>query len=1274
MIVLQHNCNSTAATTTAALEAAIERRAEVVILQEPYVGRKHQISHPGFQIRWPEGEKREIRVALAIRVDVLDTYIFEERTDLIDHPCVQCLDIWETQRRQKVRMTRVVNIYNRARMNGGGYAINRIDFRQLIQGRTILAGDFNSRSPAWDPWVEGRHNAGATEDLIGDYSLIVNNTDQPTRCGPRSKSVIDLTLSTPGVGALQTWYIDEDFATPSDHAVIIFSWSPLSSQASGLEARPMSNWNIDELCSDGERLKQATDHWRQVSESRQRIAAEATEDDLEAKAQWIQDSLTTVLNRHAPPKPIHARSKRWWADKVKDERKKFNVAKRALREEFSSQPEYRRIRNDYYSCVRRAKREAWERFLEAMLPTDEEAQTTADNDRCWRALRYINPQTPSYTPAIRIIGDDGELIGMAASAEEKEEIFMKQAFPYQASTNADNLIPDTIADVGKRDVQEALFAQSVKKAPGVDKLGFRALRLLWQWDADGVVALIRGCITAGYHPHCWKIAKGILLRKQGQPTYTVARAYRVISLLNCLGKVAEKVAATWIASYCEKNETFHQGQFGCRHGRSTSDAVARLVSFVEDAWERKQIVLTLLLDVKGAFDRVNKHRLLERLIGVGIAGNIVRWVKSFLSDKRAMLVIDGRTGKTHDIQAGLPQGSPASPVLFNLSISAMFSSLEEMHTSLEAISFVDDIGLVLKCNKLGEGARELESIAQHAVEWGDRNKVEFEISKTEVVVFSKQRKVLQESREASFSIGEHELPINRGATKWLGFWLDPKLSFKSHFDKRLASAKGALQRIKGLSGSRGGLTMRLMRRVVVAAVNSVALYGAEVWWRGQQDRSKRLQLLLNSQARAITGMLLSTPIPTLLSAACLPRAEELLDYRQTRFAVRALAAAQDHPTHQLLPPNFRMGQLYRHEGAVDRLSSVGWLSPDKTHRTLGGRLAQQIAKKLAYDTEYGFGLLEDLGSPETGIEVRVRGPDVTTTQRRSGGQPERLTLFARAIDGTTEGNSFGAGVAWEAQGCWRTKTASLGRYLSVIDAELFAISMAVGKVGSSLRETGKQNAEIVTTSRDAVIAVTRLSRWVPPLVKQVANQTKQLKAQGHNLTLSPITVDAETEGMRIADSGARRAARQQPRHVRSASLSYVQQCVKVCGRLSPKLNKRISDANKAVATRYLQLKSGHAMTGVHLMRTKRVHDARCWWCNDNRQSVAHLMLKCRKWRRERERMLHALEAKKIKISTRRNEQDVLVLFGETAVEAVLRFIECTAVGKRAEANSTQRTR
>jgi hypothetical protein len=61
-------------------------------------------------LRWLECERKDIRVSLAIRVDVLDMYVFEERTDLIDHPCVQCLDVWETHERQKVRRTRIVNI------------------------------------------------------------------------------------------------------------------------------------------------------------------------------------------------------------------------------------------------------------------------------------------------------------------------------------------------------------------------------------------------------------------------------------------------------------------------------------------------------------------------------------------------------------------------------------------------------------------------------------------------------------------------------------------------------------------------------------------------------------------------------------------------------------------------------------------------------------------------------------------------------------------------------------------------------------------------------------------------------------------------------------------------------------------------------------------------------------------------------------------------------------------------------------------------------------
>jgi hypothetical protein len=64
----------------------------------------------------------------------------------------------------------------------------------------------------------------------------------------------------------------------------------------------------------------------------------------------------------------------------------------------------------------------------------------------------------------------------------------------------------------------------------------------------------------------------------------------------------------------------------------------------------------------------------------------------------------------------------------------------------------------------------------------------------------------------------------------------------------MASAKGALHRVASLSRSNGGLSIDLMRRVIVAAVTAVALYGSEIWWRGQQDRVNKLQVLSNSQA------------------------------------------------------------------------------------------------------------------------------------------------------------------------------------------------------------------------------------------------------------------------------------------------------------------------------------------------------------------------------------------------------------------------------------------
>ena len=377
------------------------------------------------------------------------------------------------------------------------------------------------------------------------------------------------------------------------------------------------------------------------------------------------------------------------------------------------------------------------------------------------------------------------------------------------------------------------------------------------------------------------------------------------------------------------------------------------------------------------------------------------------------------------------------------------------------------------------------------MQWGSDNKVEFEVSKTEVLLFSRRRKVLRTAGEVVVSIGEQAFAIKQEATKWLGFWLDQKLLFKTHFENRTASAKGALQRVASLSNSNGGLSVSLMRRVVVAAVTSVALYGSEIWWRGQRDRVDKLQLLLNRQARAITGLLRSTPLAFLRDQACLPHARDLLDQRQTRYAIRALGADGDHPTHQLLPAGFRMGELYGYEETTVQPSSIGWTRPEKTHRLFGSRLAQQVIKHIKYDVEHGFDLPGRQDPSDQTPAIRTHEHHRLPV-RMLPNHPQQTTVFVEVAKDV----GFGVGAAWKERDGWKSRAMPLGWYLTEIDAASFAISMALECLPAVLLKTDHKRAEVVTRSRLAVEELQNSRPWTLRTIADARRHANRIKREG----------------------------------------------------------------------------------------------------------------------------------------------------------------------------------
>ncbi len=214
--------------------------------------------------------------------------------------------------------------------------------------------------------------------------------------------------------------------------------------------------------------------------------------------------------------------------------------------------------------------------------------------------------------------------------------------------------------------------------------------------------MVYHAIQLGYHPREWKKARGILLEKGGKRDLGLVRSYRVISLLNCMGKVVEKVVAQELSQYCEEYSKLDPGQMGGQKERSAIDAVVTLVHMVQEKWEEKKLAAALFMDVKGAFDHVSKGQLLTRMIELGVDGDLVTWTGSFLTDRKIQLVIDGHDNPEREIETGIPQGSPVSPILFLIYISGVFNKVSETSPLVTSFSFVDDLGFITSGSSVKE--------------------------------------------------------------------------------------------------------------------------------------------------------------------------------------------------------------------------------------------------------------------------------------------------------------------------------------------------------------------------------------------------------------------------------------------------------------------------------------------------------------------------------------------------------------------------------------------
>ena len=103
-----------------------------------------------------------------------------------------------------------------------------------------------------------------------------------------------------------------------------------------------------------------------------------------------------------------------------------------------------------------------------------------------------------------------------------------------------------------------------------------------------------------------------------------------------------------------------------RFMRSCEEQVIRMSQSIRNGFQTRPAsrAVFALLDFSKAFDTVWRDRLFEILLAKGVPRMMVRWIRGFLTDRRARVRLYGINGSIMKLQQGIPQGSVLSPLLF----------------------------------------------------------------------------------------------------------------------------------------------------------------------------------------------------------------------------------------------------------------------------------------------------------------------------------------------------------------------------------------------------------------------------------------------------------------------------------------------------------------------------------------------------------------------------------------------------------------------------------
>ena len=261
---------------------------------------------------------------------------------------------------------------------------------------------------------------------------------------------------------------------------------------------------------------------------------------------------------------------------------------------------------------------------------------------------------------------------------------------------------------------------------------------------------------------------------------------------------------------------------------------------IRSALDSGFVTCGIFVDFQKAFDTVNHEILLKKLENYGFRGIINDWFRSYLTDRKQKVVINGFESVSRNLPHGVPQGNVLGPILFLIYINDLHRCIKHSTT----YHFADDTNLlhINKDYKTLQKKVNYDLFSLH--KWLTANKISLNEAKTELIYFRKS------GMAPTLNIKLHgKTLVPTKCVKYLGIFLDEFLSGEtqcSELVKKLNRANGMLAK------ARHYVPDLELKNIYHAIFSSHIMYGSQVWTTKLISVSDKIYRLQKAAMRIMT--------------------------------------------------------------------------------------------------------------------------------------------------------------------------------------------------------------------------------------------------------------------------------------------------------------------------------------------------------------------------------------------------------------------------------------